>query len=396
MLQVFIDWQWHSFLSQETPQDFKDEIAGIRSGCEAIRVSDCDAYVTRVIALANAPGDADDFLDVLEDEFMRWLHDHELIVLLEGNTYADVLRIYREAARKLKGCSMFGLWGSRTVSGDVYSGRNLDWTKDSGISKFKLMTVYVPDGASPHATLGFVGFWGALAGMSKSGLTVHEANLEESVDTFVGFPWSLRLRWIMEHATSLHDGVVMWAQSNNTCGFNHQLCSANDKMCVLMETMAGYTAYFTDNDEREANAMYNNTQGQIVHLGRPLPHATMRTNHGYDPTIRKTYNWKTTTHAFQDSVNRYFMLSEQVSMYEANNIPVGYMQAINTTSLLGHKGGDYYVCNPSNYPQGSNILSVAFWPTKGMLYSAWEDGSATSWSPAACNTYVVFDMSKFW
>ena len=49
----------------------------------------------------------------------------------------------------------------------------------------------------------FEGFVGALTGMSKAGLTVHEANLEESVETFLGFPWVLRLRYIMENANNL-------------------------------------------------------------------------------------------------------------------------------------------------------------------------------------------------
>lgn len=29
-------------------------------------------------------------------------------------------------------CSMFAVWGSRTVNGQLFSGRNLDWNKDTG------------------------------------------------------------------------------------------------------------------------------------------------------------------------------------------------------------------------------------------------------------------------
>ena len=36
--------------------------------------------------------------------------------------------------------------------------------------------------------------------MSAEGITVHEANLEEDEETFLGFPWLLRLRYIMENA----------------------------------------------------------------------------------------------------------------------------------------------------------------------------------------------------
>lgn len=75
---------------------------------------------------------------------------------------------------------MFGVWGSRTVDGSLLSARNLDWNKDTGIQKSKLVTVFHPPGKYAHATLGFVGLYGALAGMSAKGVTVHEANLESN------------------------------------------------------------------------------------------------------------------------------------------------------------------------------------------------------------------------
>ena len=87
--------------------------------------------------------------------------------------------------------SMFGIWGSRTENQKLFSARNLDWNKDSGrrpesrhcvlcftlcfslgINKLKVITVYKPsDGAYAHATVGFVPLYGALAGMSASGIT---------------------------------------------------------------------------------------------------------------------------------------------------------------------------------------------------------------------------------
>ena len=37
-------------------------------------------------------------------------------------------------------------------------------------------------------------------------LLVHEANLEENEITFSGFPWVLRLRYVMEYASDLAEG----------------------------------------------------------------------------------------------------------------------------------------------------------------------------------------------
>ncbi len=97
----------------------------------------------------------------------------------------------------------------------------------AGINKYKAITVFTPDdGSIPHVVTGYVrvditcvlqnnsvpavsrryvGLWGALLGMSAEGLTVHEANLEEDEITFDGFPWLLRLRYIMENA---HNNTV--------------------------------------------------------------------------------------------------------------------------------------------------------------------------------------------
>ena len=99
---------------------------------------------------------------------------------------------------------MFAIWGNRTQDGKLFSARNLDWNKDTGINKHKLVTIVVPDdGSNPSVQFGFVGLFGTLTGMSSKGLTVHEANLEEDEITFDGFPWALRLRYIMEYADNI-------------------------------------------------------------------------------------------------------------------------------------------------------------------------------------------------
>lgn len=61
--------------------------------------------------------------------------------------------------------------------------RNLDWLENTGVNENKLITVWNLDGAIPHLTLGFPGVLGALTGMSKAGLTVHEAGLSSHHST---------------------------------------------------------------------------------------------------------------------------------------------------------------------------------------------------------------------
>jgi hypothetical protein len=81
--------------------------------------------------------------------------------------------------------------------------RNLDWESNSGVNENKLVTVWKIRGTIPHLTLGFPGILGALTGMSKEGITVHEAGASNHLSTELGFQWTLRFRYIMMHAKNL-------------------------------------------------------------------------------------------------------------------------------------------------------------------------------------------------
>ena len=228
---------------------------GLTDGAAANGCRGCGAYIKRALTLANAPGDLQDFLLILTREFLhvnnRQLDPH-LVRLIPPT---------KSSFGKGMHCSMFAVWGNRTLNGELYSARNLDWNKDTGINQYKLVMVTIPDdGAIPSASLGFVGLYGPLAGMSAAGLTLHEANLEENQISFTGFPWVLRLRYIMEFAKDIVVAQQLWAATNNTVGFNHMIASAPDAwlyrhnrtkvVALALETMYQYTAYFSDNDAR--------------------------------------------------------------------------------------------------------------------------------------------------
>lgn len=387
-----LDWQWNDYLSKELPQDFKLEIQGISDGAAEAKVkyiASVGKLITRTITLANMPGDIEDIIYILLREFQgdAWMLEKGLPLL--------------DRATRGGHCSMFAAWGSRTTNGKLFAGRNLDWNKDTGINKYKLVTVHHPPGKAAHATFGFVGLYGALAGMSEHGVTAHEANLEENEITFGGFPWLLRLRYVMENARDCTEAKALWEATNNTVGFNHMFSCAADAaevakqpnsysgpgVAVAMETMFNYTAYFTANDPREANAMYNSS----VHLGAPVPEAVWRTNHGYDPVIRSHYEWSQAPSSW--SVERYFFISDTLAFYKKTGTDIGLLQTANITAIVGDKGKHAYQCE--NNTDGSNILSVAFAPTDGVVAVAWESGAKDGWRPACCSTYLQLDM-KAW
>jgi hypothetical protein len=246
----FLDWQWDNYMSVQVPNEFMEEIRGMTAGGRAVgATNDIGRIASRITVLANFPGDLSHLEYVFEDEAA---HPPSASSMGGGGFFAhynistevlrkDLLtRMQRRVQWRGLGCSMFGVWGQRTQGSNVYSGRNLDWYPEMGIAKHKLVTVFHSPpaaGGIPHATVGWAGFLGAITGMSAEGVTVHEANLESDDITFRGFPWVLRLRYVMARAKGLDEALNLWNSTNNTIGFNHGIASRSDGSAVVMETM---------------------------------------------------------------------------------------------------------------------------------------------------------------
>eukprot|EP00013_Stygamoeba_regulata_P016936 CAMPEP_0177672006 /NCGR_PEP_ID=MMETSP0447-20121125/25066_1 /TAXON_ID=0 /ORGANISM="Stygamoeba regulata, Strain BSH-02190019" /LENGTH=521 /DNA_ID=CAMNT_0019179555 /DNA_START=45 /DNA_END=1610 /DNA_ORIENTATION=- len=409
-VERFVDYQWTNFLSVQLPEEYVQELQGIDAGVASLNnrtLKEVGKIVRRVLLLANLPSDLpEDLVPILQDELDR----------NPDNAFLRRMLAYLQQEDEQKGtlardplglhCSMFAVWGTRTEGDHVYSCRNLDYAPDTGINTHKLITVWSPsDGAYAHAAFGYTALYGALAGMSSQGVSVHEANLEEDLETFSGFPWVLRLRYIMEKARTIDEAQTLWAQTNNTVGYNHMVaCEAdaapNGHAAVAMETARNYTAYFLDNDPREANAVHVNSDNQAVHYGDPLPEALYRTNHGYDSFLAEHYQWWT-YHAYKWSQERYMMMYYAFMNYTAAERVISTVEALNITSIVGDKSSDAsdpvpaaYACADTN--TGTNILSVMYDLYNQHAHVAWGKGTGEEWRPAACNTYIMVDLKQFW
>ena len=403
-VEALLDWQWSKFLSKQVPEVYLTEFDGFASGCKSalgpVHDSWCTHAMGRLQVLANMPGDIKDFEYVLLDEAATdpaAYHEGAAAVealLAEGSagltTVMDLVRALNPAKAQ---CSMVGVWGSRTDGGELFSGRNLDWNQNSGIDAHKLITVFHPPeaGRHAHATLGFAGLYGSLAGMSAAGLTTHEANLESKKESFRGLPWLIRLRLIMETSADLAGALAAWDATNNTVGFNHMVGSAADKAAVVLETHAGFSARFDANDPKENASAIVDPKDGTVKRGATLPEAVWRTNHGFAPETVANFMWNGTI-AYNDSDARYHLIHDALTAYEAAGTTISAQQIVDITSLVGQKGPDYTVC-AAPYTGGSNVLSVGFAPAAQTLFAAWEDGANATWTPAACSPYVTLNFS---
>jgi hypothetical protein len=132
--------------------------------------------------VSSYPGDFNsDITYALLDEFLRdtaHINNEKILNYVEDHIF-EVAAMIRSFMKKNKiHCSFFATWGQRTVGGKLYTMRNLDWNANTGINQNKVVFVWKIDNEIPHTTLGFPAMLGALTGMSKAGLTVHEAGLD--------------------------------------------------------------------------------------------------------------------------------------------------------------------------------------------------------------------------
>merc|ERR1711916_142691 len=119
--------------------------------------------------------------------------------------------------------------------------------------------------------------------------------------------------------------------------------------------------------------------GERIQLGYPMKDAVYRTNAPYGNVTMKGY-----------------------LDYQEAGVKVGLDQALNITAIVAQKGkqepsGDPYHCPPAGQPtpNGSSVLSVTNQLNTLTSLIAWGNGPASSWRSACCNTYIVFDLSKW-
>lgn len=192
-------------------------------------------------------------------------------------------------------CTMFAAWGSRTVEGQLYALRNLDWISQSGMHRHRLLTVCRPEGFQPFVTMGYAGVLGALAGMNERGISISEVGAFTTSESLDGSPWALMARRVLEESATLEQGVAIVTASPRTLGYNYLIAdgdadrfgSADFRPCAAaFETNHAAMAVFYEDDAKEAAATWTDAAGNTHRYGFPLKEAVCRGDIAYDPAVR--------------------------------------------------------------------------------------------------------------
>jgi hypothetical protein len=100
--------------------------------------------------------------------------------------------------------------------------------------------------------------------MNRHGITVSEANLDNSEVSFDGIPWPLRLRQILGTAETLNQARSIWSTQPNTAAFNFLISDGTSKSAVALETSSITTSEFFGNSIVERDATYSCVRGTVV------------------------------------------------------------------------------------------------------------------------------------
>jgi isopenicillin-N N-acyltransferase like protein len=123
--------------------------------------------------------------------------DRDLMVF--ANTVFDVANVV--------GCSTLIVEPSRSKTGAVIFGRNLDYPPFGRMHEYPVVTVYRPRGKHAFAAINFPGLVGCVSGMNDAGLAVTWNMVNESKDGGkfdpLGVPRVLLLRRVLEECTTV-------------------------------------------------------------------------------------------------------------------------------------------------------------------------------------------------
>jgi len=142
-----------------------------------------------------------------------------------GYDFTQLVRVHMFPELTQAACTMVGAWGDATKNaatpGSLFQLRALDWETKGPFQKYPAVIVYHPYPENGHsfALLSFVGFIGALTGMSSAPLGICEKVWISYNGTQAreGFPWHFLLRDILQYDKTIDDAINRIVNAPRTC-----------------------------------------------------------------------------------------------------------------------------------------------------------------------------------
>ena len=150
----------------------------------------------------------------------RYFDEMKGIADASGIDYDRLVRLNLFPELIRASCSIIGVWGPASKTGDLLQVRALDWVAAAPINQYPTVTIYhsTEPGSNPHANIGWAGLVGSLAGYSTKVGVAEKVWLpfNDSLTTIFGEPWMYVLRDVLQFANNLGDAINMIQNAKKT------------------------------------------------------------------------------------------------------------------------------------------------------------------------------------
>lgn len=403
-VDLMLDQAWKR-LAPHTPERYLSEMAAIAAGAEAAGHGLTVEDMHRITAVTN--------FDLYKRE--------ERIFEFLGEEGAALFEQMQQAGGM--SCTMFAVWGSRTVNGKLLACRNLDWVSQTGIHEDRLVTVHRPDGLNAFVTMGYAGVIGGLAGMNEKGVAYSQIGAFSAREELDGTPWTLIVRQVMEEAANLEDGVKIIQDGKHTLGYNFMLADGDpghfgshrfNPRAAVFETNFACCETFYEDDPKEHNARWTDPQGKAIHYGLPMKEGVARGDMAYgestrglqaadngpgepandgDPRKGNTYlechkPMVDMIHAYKSGMEYVFPVRNTKVIEAGAPRQIGIEEALTIAATVAHNTEKLEECD-------WNVMSVVYAPTELDFWVAYESCNEDgSWKNAPDSGYIQFNLRE--
>jgi hypothetical protein len=402
VVHLILDKAWEH-LAPHTPERYLREIAAIADGARAAGFDLTATDIQRLTAVTN--------FDLYKRE--------ERVMELFGADIAALLGSSGET--EPMSCTMFAVWGARTVDGKLLAHRNLDWVSQTGMHADRLVTVYRPAGRHAFVTMDYAGVIGALAGMNARGIAFSEIGAFSAREELDGTPWILIARRVLEDADCLEDGVAIVEQAQHTIGYNYMVADGDPDhfgtpafrpRAAVFETNCECCETFFENDPKEHAASWTDPEGRVIKYGLPLKQAVARGDMAFGARARalqatdngpgdpandgdplKGATYIECHKPMYDMIRAYETGAEYVYPLRGTKVieagapkKIGPEEAMTIAATVAH--------NTEKLAESDwNVMSVVYAPTDLDFWVAYETcDAAGNWENAPDSGYVQFNL----
>ncbi len=405
LVHLLFDRAWER-LQPYAPPHYLAEMSGIAEGAQSAGFQVTLADMQRLTTVTN--------LDMYKRE--------ERIIEILGPDAAPLVAQLR--GQSPISCTMFAVWGSRTVDGKLFASRNLDWVSQTGMHEDRLLTVYHPsDGRHPTVTMGYAGVVGALAGMNTEGITFSEVGAFSIREELDGMPWVLIARHVLERAGDLETAMELVQHARHTIGYNYQVADGDPQgfgsakfrpRAAVFETNFECCEAFREDDPKEHAAVWTRADGTAVKYGLPLREAVMRADMAFGKATRErqatdngpgdpendgdpfqAYTYLACHKPMHDMIRAYETGSEYIFPIRGTKVidagpprKIGVDEALNIAATVAH--------NTEKLDENDwDVMSVVYAPTDLDFWVAYESCDANGqWKNAPDSGYWEFNLPE--